>query len=117
MVSYITLVDYFSDFIEVAELLDTTSNSVIQFLKEQFSRHGIPDCLVRGQEFMQFTADWEFKHLTSLPRYPRSNGKEKSGVIVAEILFKKAFKDNKDPWLALLDCRNTATEGVKSSPT
>ena len=36
--SYIALVDYFSDFIEVAELPDKTSSSVIQFLKEQYSR-------------------------------------------------------------------------------
>ena len=70
--SYIALMDYFSDFIEVAELPDTTSSSVIQFLKEQYSRHCIPDCLVTdngsqivSQEFMQFATDWEFKHVTS----------------------------------------------------
>ena len=34
--NYITVVDYFSDFIEVSELQDTTSTSVIQALKEQF---------------------------------------------------------------------------------
>ena len=31
-------------------------------------------------------------------------------------LFKKAIADKKDPWLALLDYRNTPTEGIKSSP-
>ena len=108
--SYIALVDYFSDFIEVAELPDTTSSSVIQFVKEQYSRHGIPDCLVTdngsqivSQEFMQFATDWEFKHVTSSPRYPRSNGKAESAVKIFKSLFKKAFKDNRDPWLALLD--------------
>ena len=40
--NYITVVDYFSGFIEVSELQDTTSTSVIQALKEHFSRHGIP---------------------------------------------------------------------------
>ena len=122
--SYIALVDYFSDFIQVAELPDTTSSSVIQFLKEQYSPHGIPDCLVTdngsqivSQEFMQFATDWEFKHVTSSPRYPRSNGKAESAVKIVKSLFKKAFKDNRDPWLALLDYRNTPTEGMKSSPT
>ena len=66
---------------------------------------------------MQFATDWEFKHVTSSPRYPRSNGKAESAVKIFKSLFKKAFKDNRDPWLALLDYRNTPTEGMKSSPT
>lgn len=35
---------------------------------------------------------------------------------VAKSLLKKAVKDNKDPWLALLDQRNTPTESLGSSP-
>ena len=31
-------------------------------------------------------------------------------------LFKKAEQDGKDPWLALLDYRNTPTEGINASP-
>jgi len=42
---YVVLVDYYSDFVEVQEVADTTSPTIIQFLKEQFSRHGIPDVL------------------------------------------------------------------------
>jgi hypothetical protein len=37
-------------------------------------------------------------------------------VKIAKNLFKKAHKDAKDPWLALLDYRNTPTEGVQTSP-
>jgi len=43
---YVVLVDYYSDFVEVQEVTDMTSPTIIQFLKEQFSRHGIPDILV-----------------------------------------------------------------------
>ena len=32
-------------------------------------------------------------------------------------LFKKAERDGEDPWLALLDHRNTPTEGLGTSPT
>ena len=31
-------------------------------------------------------------------------------------LFKKANRDNKDPWLSLLDYRNTPTAGMQTSP-
>ena len=44
--NYITLVEYFSDFLEVDELEDFTSHAVIQVLKQQFSRHGIPHTVV-----------------------------------------------------------------------
>ena len=62
--NYKVIVDYYSNFLEVCELPDTSACSVIQFLKEQFSCHGIPDCLVRdngsqivSQEFIQSTTD------------------------------------------------------------
>ena len=44
--NYITLVDSFSDFVEVDEFENTISHAVIQVLKQQFSRHGIPDTVV-----------------------------------------------------------------------
>lgn len=34
----------------------------------------------------------------------------------AKSLIKKTLKDNRDPWLALLDQRNTATESIGTSP-
>ena len=110
---YIALVNHYSDFIKVGELVDTTSETVIQFLKEQFSRYGIPDCVVTdnapklvSHEFHNFSVDWEFEHVTSSPLYPKLNDKAESSVKVAKNLFKKALKDGKDPWLALLDQRN-----------
>jgi len=121
--NYIMVVDYFSDFVEVTELKDTTSRAVIQALKEQFSRRGIPDTVVldngsqySSQEFHEFSLSWEFNHVTSSPHYPKSNGKVESSVKAVKLLFKKAEQDGKDPWLALLDYRNTPTEGIGASP-
>ena len=120
---YIVLADYYSDYVEVGELDDISASPIIQFLKEQFSRHGIPDTLVSdngpqftSQELHQFSQAWEFQHVTSSPHHHKSNGKAESGVKVAKSLFKKALKDGKDPWLALLDYRNTPVEGIGSSP-
>ena len=90
---------------------------------QQFSRHGLPDILVTdngpqftSQEFMQFTHSWEFVHVSSSPHHHKSNGKVEAAVKVAKSLFEKALKDNRDPWLALLDQRNTPTESLGSSP-
>ena len=120
---YIVLADSYSDFIEVGELRSTISSDVILFLKQQFSRHGIPDVLVTdngpqfsSSEFTTFSSTWEFKHVTSSPTHAKSNGKAESAVKVVKKVFKKAHRDNKDSWLALLDQRNTPTQGVGSSP-
>ena len=92
-------------------------------MKEQFSRHGLPDVLVTyngpqcgRREYTKFSGEWKFKHVTSSPRHAKSNGKAESAVEVAKKIFKKAHRDNKDPWLTLLGQRNTPTQGVNSSP-
>ncbi|PFX15913.1 Bifunctional polynucleotide phosphatase/kinase [Stylophora pistillata] len=120
---YIVLVNYYSDFLEVQKLEENTSSSVIKFFKEQFSRHGIPDTLTTdnasqftSHEFHQFSVDWEFTQVSSSPHHSKSNGKAESAVKIVKSLFRKALKDNKDQWLALLDQCNTPTEFMESSP-
>ena len=44
--NYLVLVDYFSNFIEIDYLPDTSSLTVIHKLKMHFARHGVPECLV-----------------------------------------------------------------------
>lgn len=122
--NYLVTVDYYSDFIEVDELADgTKSADVVKALKQQFSRHGIPDTLVSDngpqfdcREFRQFATEWEFEHLTSSPYHPEANGKAEAAVKIVKRLFKKAKADNKDPLIALLNYRNTPTEGLDTSP-
>ena len=54
--------------------------------------------------------------VTSSPYHPKSNGKAESAVKVVKSLFKKSQRDNKDPWLSLLNYRNTPTTGMQTSP-
>ena len=50
---YLIIVDYYSNFIEVDLLKETTSEQVIEHCKSQFARHGIPDVLIsdNGPQF------------------------------------------------------------------
>ena len=120
---YVILVYYYSDFVEVQQVADTASPTIIQFLKEQFSRHGIPDILVSdngpqliSHEFRQFAEEWEFKHVTSSVHHHKANGKAESAVKVTKDLFKKDLWDGRDPWLALLEYRNMPVKTIGSSP-
>ena len=100
-----------------------TAIKVIKTIKGHIARHGLVDELVsdngppfNSKEFSDFALSYEFKHTTSSPGYPQSNGKAENSVKTAKRLIKKALHAGADPYLALLDWRNTPTEGVGSSP-
>ena len=90
-------VDYFSDYLEIDLLPDTTASTVINCLQQHFSRHGIPDVVIsdngpqfRSSEFNAFATEWEFEHLTRSPYHSQSNGKAESALKIAKTILKKA---------------------------
>ena len=95
--NYLIVVDYFSRFIEVAALKKTTqSHEVIRALKGIFARHGIPEQVrsdngpqYASAEFTHFATEWGFKHVTSSPRFPQSNGEVECAVKTSKSLLKK----------------------------
>ena len=79
--TYLLVADYFSCYLEVQTLTTATSASVIRALKAIFLRHGIPAVLMSdngplysSQEMKDFPNQYNFKHVTSSPHYPQSNG-------------------------------------------
>ncbi|XP_061168813.1 uncharacterized protein K02A2.6-like [Saccostrea echinata] len=121
--NYLIVTDYFSNFFEIDALDRMTSHEIIKRLRAQFMRHGIPDLCVSdngpqfaSKEFAKFAQLWEFQHVTSSPHYPQSNGKAEQAVKVAKQILKKAKHAKSDPYLALLDFRNTPTQHVGTSP-
>lgn len=96
---------------------------MIHKLKAHFARHGIPDTVISdngpqysSQEFEQFSTAWEFKHVTSSPAYLQSNGKAESAVKTAKQLMEKAKRAKTDTYLAILEHRNTPSQGFHASP-
>lgn len=68
-----------------------------------------------SEEFADFAHLREFDNITSSPHYPQSNGKAEQAVKVAKQILKKAKHSKSDPYLALLDYRNTPTQHVGTS--
>jgi hypothetical protein len=54
--------------------------------------------------------------LNPSPYHSKSNGKAESAVKIAKAIVKKAAKEGKDMWQALLEWRSTPTPGMDSSP-
>ena len=59
---------------------------------------------------------YEITHTTSSPYCPQSNGKAENAVKLAEKILLKAEESGRDPYLALLELRNTPTQGLDTSP-
>ena len=94
--NYILVVDYLSQYIEIARLTKETSSEVIQQLKFIFARHGIPRQVISDNgpqfaslEFTKFAKAYDFTHTTSSPRYPQSNGEVERAVRSIKSLPKK----------------------------
>ena len=107
-------VDYWSDYFELNPLPATNASTVITSLNGQFARRGIPDTLYSdngpqfsSREFQEFASDLQFDHQTPSPHYPQSNGKIENAVKSAKKLLTKAKASGQDPYLAILDWRNT----------
>ena len=115
--------DYYSNFLRVDRIHKVNTAGVTKAQRPVFARFGIPDILVTDNgpqfdsaEFAAFAKKWGFKHNMSSPRYPRSNSKAENAVRTVKRLFIKCQETGQSEYLALLDWRNTPTEGIGTSP-
>jgi transposase InsO family protein len=77
--NYVLVVDYYSNYFEIAQLANTKSSTVIQHIKSMFARYGIPEVLISdngpqysSEEFRQFATTWGFIHKTGRHQHARS---------------------------------------------
>ncbi len=92
---YVIVVDYYSNYPEIAKLCSTVSYHVIEKLKsttETVMSDNVPQYASR--EFKEFAKEWEFKHIT----YPNSNGMTERAVQTIKQLLKRAIKSGEDPY-------------------
>ena len=85
--NYLLMINYFSRWIEIAKLEQTTSQCVIDHIRSIFAQHGIPETLISdngpqysAESFRQFAQEYGFEHITSSPHFPQSNGEEERAV-------------------------------------
>ena len=74
--NYLSLLDYYSRYIEVERLYPTRASFIIMKMKGILARHGIPEQEISDNgpqfsctELTQFSKTWGFVHSTSSPRY------------------------------------------------
>ena len=114
---YLLLVDYGSRWIDFKQLQNTTSKEVIKCLSEIFATHGTPKVVISdngpqyaSEEFARFASEWGFNHVTSSPRYPKSNGEAERAVRTAKNILAK----NENPYIGLLAYRSAPIHNGKT---
>lgn len=113
--------DYYSNYIEIANMSTISAKCLINALKPIFSRHGIPVELMsdngppyNSNEFKDFLCLWGIQHKTSSPYLARSNGLVESGVKIVKQILTKCNESGTDPYLALLQYRTTPRGNIPS---
>ena len=97
---------------------------MIEKLKKQFSRFGIPRQIISdggpqytSTEFEKFVKTWGINHHVTSPYHSKSNGKAESGVKFMKNIKRKCFESGGDQYEALLEQRNTPRQDIGLSPT
>jgi hypothetical protein len=121
--NYLVLIDYYSRWIEVYQIVNKTSETVIKKLKDIFSRFGIPQSIIADNvpfdsvEMKRFAKEWNLQIITSSPYYPKSNGLAEKGVGIVKTMLKKSKEHKQDLELYLLNYRNAPVAGLGYSPS
>ncbi|KRY82815.1 Transposon Ty3-I Gag-Pol polyprotein [Trichinella pseudospiralis] len=94
--NFLIVVDSFSKWLEVRQLKNTTSESVISCLRQIFSIHGLPDIIgsdngtqFTSHTFQEYLNKGGIRHITSAPFHPFSNGQAERMVRTTKEFIKK----------------------------
>ncbi len=99
------------------------SIEVVNATKAVFGELGIPQQIISDNgphfasaEYKRFTTTWGIVHVTSSPRYPRSNGFVERQIRTVKSVMTKAKQSGQDITLALLSLRTTPLDSKLPSP-
>ena len=121
---WLIIADYYSKFSIVRKMpRPCLSSSVVSVTKQIFSETGVPSRVVsdNGPHFAsacyaELSKKMAFRHVTSSPRYPRSNGLIERQIQTVKHAMKKSRQSGQDLDLALLCLRTTPIDSKLPSP-
>ena len=120
---YLVIGDYFSKYLIVRRLPNSSTHVVIKELGLVFTELGRPFILrsdngpcYSSREFHNFLSFYQVEHITSSPHYPQSNGFAEALVGITKKLMEKSVKEGK-PWnYGLMQYRTTPISSTLPSP-
>ena len=120
---HLIVADYFSKFPYVFPVASTHHFKTINHLRELFAAEGVPTIVMsdnrppfNGEEFRQFSHDFDFIHTTSSPHFHQSNGFIKAMVKKVKNTYKKMDGSPNAQARALLQLHDTPIMADLPSP-
>ena len=135
---YLIMVDYYSNFIEVAPSQhDTRTSTVVKHMKANIARYDIMDTLISDNgpqfacsEFKKFVNEYGINHVTSSPMHQQANGLAERAVQSMKKLDKEVFrygwrhrsefvraqKHSTRQWAWIADAETDGTQGQNTCP-
>ena len=122
-IDYLVIGDYFSKYLIMRRLPNSSTHMVIKELGLVFTELGRPFVLksdngpcYSSREFHNFLSFYQVDHVTSSLHYPQSNGFAEALVGITKKLMEKSLKEGK-PWnFGLLQYRTTPISSTLPSP-
>ena len=122
-IDYLVIGDYFSKYLIIRRLPNSSSHAVIKELGLVFTELSRPfvlrsdngPCYSSG-EFHNFLSFYQVDHITSSPHYPQSNGFAEALVAITKKLMEKSVKEGKAWNYGLLQYRTTPINSTLPSP-
>ena len=122
-IDYLVIRDYFSKYLIMRRLPNSSTHVVIKELGLVFTELGRPFVLrsdngpcYSSREFHNFLSFYQVDHITSSPHYPESNGFAEALVGITKKLMEKSLKEGK-PWnFGHLQYRTTPISSTLPSP-
>ena len=122
-IDYLVIGDYFSKYLIVRRLPNSSTHVVIKELGLVFTELGRPFILrsdngpcYSSREFHNFLSFYQVDHITSSPHYPQSNGFAEALVGITKKLMEKSVKEGKLLNYGLMQYRTTPISSTLPSP-
>ena len=120
---HLIVADYFSKFPYVFPVAFTHHFKTIPILRKLFAAEGVPTIVMsdngppfNGEEFRQFSCDFDFVHTTSSPHFHQSNGFIEAMVKKVKNAYKKTDRSPNAQARALLQLHDTPITADLPSP-
>ena len=117
------MVDHYSRSPFIRRFHSTTSAAIIRQIKLLFEERGVPEVVYSDNgpqysstEFINLAKSYNFRHITSSPNHPQSNGLAERMMGICKRLLMKARETNTDSYLAMMAYRAAPLSAQIKSP-
>ena len=121
--SYLVAMDYYSKWIEFDRINKKSAHDVILWCQKVFANYGFPSTIVSdnnpfaSHKFKSYLEQNDVELITSSPHHSQGHAMAETGVRIIENILRKCTKTTQNPFVLLMQYRNTEIPSLGASPS